>query len=143
MLSAERYDSDPAGSRRGSQTQRTLDVRRIRAPESCTYPTMRLDSHELSLLVPPEATFADQDRILATFQGRTEDRHAGGRSSFHPTTRLKFPRYQIGEDDYQWAIIFGLTGPTVVENDQRTDDRLPHMRLGPLDHGDCWLHGFP
>jgi hypothetical protein len=67
-LYAERYDSDPAGSRQKCQIQRTLAARRIRAPESCRYPTMRLDNHELSLLVPPEATFVDRDRSLATLR---------------------------------------------------------------------------
>jgi hypothetical protein len=140
---AERYDSDPAGSRRGCQIQRIRAARGIRAPESCTYPTMRLDNHELSLLALLEATFVDRDRSLATSQGQIEGQYASGRSSFQPTSRLKFRRYQGRRGDYQGAITFGLTGPTVVKNNQRTNDCLPHVRLGRLGHGDCWSHDPP
>src|SRR5215475_5609665 len=92
-LCAEKYASDPAGSRSVFQIQRIPDARRIRAPESCTYLTMPLDSHGQWLLALPEATFVVRDRCPATLQGRIEDRHAGGQSSFHPTSRLKLRQY--------------------------------------------------
>jgi hypothetical protein len=132
-LCAEKYASDPAGSRSGFQIQRIPDARGIRAPESCTYRFLLcLKQHLLSETGAP-----------ATLQGRIEDRHAGGQSSFHPTSRLKLRQYQDWKGQSPVVDNLRVDWPDVVEIDQRTDDSLPHMRLGRVSHGDRWLHGSP
>src|SRR5215472_6564879 len=58
-----------------------------------------------------------------------------------PQTAEDFARARIGKNDDQGSIIFRLTGPTVVELDQRGGNGLPHVRLGGVGQRECWLHG--
>ncbi len=129
-LCAERYASDPAGSRGGLQfsvSETLVESARLKAVriQPCPSTTtgfrflLCLKQH-LSSETGASQRFGDERRSICKWAKFV---------SPHKPPKIP-PGFRIGEDNHQGSIIFGLTGPSVVKIDQRTDDCLPHVRPG-------------